>query len=139
MNRRPIVIIEDDASETILITRALERAGLNREFLTFNGEQAVEFLFNRKTDWGKSELPALIILDLVMPTVSGLDILKRLKTDSQTRRLPTVVLSNSDRDSHLHDAYSLGANSFIAKSPNFDEKIDGLVAYWFRTVALPPA
>lgn len=133
------MIIEDDANDAALIQHAFENAGLRTGCLALTGQEAMDYLFgpDLDTDSLTHKLPSLIILDLKMPDVPGMEILRKIKEDKLTRRIPTIVLTGSPEEEDMARAYVLGANSFIPKEPGFTEKLESLIAYWFRAVTLP--
>jgi two-component system response regulator len=119
-----ILLVEDNADDLELTLHALRREHLaNNIFTVRDGEEALEFLFcngnhsQRKFD----QPPRLVLLDLKLPKVSGLEVLKRVKQDPRTRSIPVVVLTSSREERDLVESYSLGANSYIQKPVDFDQ------------------
>lgn len=119
-----ILLVEDNADDLELTLHALRRERLANNILTVrDGEEALEFLFcngnhsHRKFD----QPPRLVLLDLKLPKVSGLEVLKRVKQDPRTRAIPVVVLTSSKEERDLVESYSLGANSYIQKPVDFDQ------------------
>lgn len=126
-----VLLIEDNAQDADLIRHAILQAEATIIFdVARDGEEALEYL--KKWEAG-SPVPILILLDLKLPKVSGLDVLKKLKTHPRYRVLPTVVLTSSNAADDIRKSYDLGANSYILKSVDYDQftKAVGLIhRYW---------
>lgn len=124
MSQTPVTIlmIEDDAGHARLIERNIRRAGVNNDIVPFaSGNEAVAYLF------GSAGVPALrtgsgylILLDLNLPDMSGVDILRRLKEDAATRSIPVVVLTTTDERTEIQRCYDLGCNVYITKPLNYE-------------------
>lgn len=119
-----ILLVEDNQDDVELTLHALRREHLaNNIFTVRDGEEAIDFLFcsgahsNRNFD----HPPRLVLLDLKLPKLNGLDVLKRVKQDPRTRSIPIVVLTSSKEERDLVDSYNLGANSYIQKPVDFDQ------------------
>lgn len=117
-----IVMIEDDEGHARLIERNIRRAGVNNDIVPFqNGTAALEYLFGPD---GSGETSArrhlLILLDLNLPDMTGLDILEKVKANPHTRRSPVVVLTTTDDSREIQRCYDLGANVYITKPVNYD-------------------
>jgi two-component system response regulator len=138
-----ILIVEDDADDMTFALRALQREHLaNRIFLARDGEQALDFLFCRGDYAGRSAdtLPKLVLLDLKLPRVNGIEILKQIKGDPRTRAVPVVILTSSKEERDLIASYHLGANSYIQKPVDFEqfrETIKTLGMYWLVVNQVP--
>ncbi|MBI3475885.1 MAG: response regulator [Acidobacteria bacterium] len=138
-----ILIVEDDVDDITLALRALQREHLaNRIFLARDGEQALDFLFCRGDYAGRSAdaLPKLVLLDLKLPRLSGIEILKQIKGDTHTRGVPVVILTSSKEERDLIASYNLGANSYIQKPVNFEQfrqTIKTLGMYWLVVNQVP--
>ena len=130
----PILLVEDNPMDLDLTLRALSSHGIDRPVLTArDGEQALARL-----QWmqAQADLPILILLDLKLPKLPGLDVLQRVKSDLATAHVPTVMLSSSAEDADLIEAYRLGANSYIVKPDAFDQLLavaQQVDHYWCRT------
>ena len=114
-----ILLVEDNVLDADLIKRALQKveAGINLEIAS-DGEEAIQYL----DKWEKGQpTPIVILLDLKLPKISGLDVLKRLKTHPKYRLLPVVVLTSSNETIDIQQAYALGANSYILKAIDYDQ------------------
>ncbi|GAB6041841.1 response regulator [Endothiovibrio diazotrophicus] len=131
-----ILLVEDDPDDALLTLHALKEANIcNHVDHVADGSEALAYLFRqgRYADRDPDERPALILLDLNMPKVGGLEVLKRIRADPSTRRLPVVILTTSNEDRDLLESYDLGANSYVRKPVDFDqftEAARGLGMYW---------
>jgi len=118
-----ILIVEDNPYDAELIVRALREQNLaNRILVAGDGEEALDFIFNRGkfADRNLSQLMKVIFLDLKLPKVSGLEVLKEVKTKEGTKKLPVVIVTSSGEDPDIERAYELGANGYIVKPVQFD-------------------
>jgi len=131
-----ILIVEDNQQDLDLTLRALRRAKLtNRIEVTRDGEEALQFLFCEGKYAGRqmADAPKVILLDLKLPKVDGLEVLQRIKGDPRTRAIPVVVLTSSKEQTDLVESYHLGVNSYIVKPVNFEQFSDvvqKLGMYW---------
>jgi len=125
---RAILLVEDNPDDERLTIRALRRGNIANEVLVArNGEEALTLLFNAE------QLPGVVLLDLKLPKIDGLEILRRIRTHEKTYLLPVVVLTSSSEDRDIIESYSLGANSYVRKPVEFDqftEAICQLGLYW---------
>ena len=143
MSAPMILLVEDNASDEALTLRALRKSGiLNEVSVVRDGPAALDFLFCRGPYASRdpAEVPQLVLLDLNLPKLSGLDVLKELRADDRTKRLPVVILTSSSEDKDLLAGYGLGANSYVVKPVNFDQfsaAVRQLGLYWL-VVNLPP-
>jgi two-component system response regulator len=132
MGRKLILMVEDNEAEATLMRVALREHGIATDVRTArDGAEALDILSS--ADRNGNPLPSVVFLDLKMPKVSGLEVLKSVRSDERTRMLPIVVLSASGRMEDIRDAYLLGANSYIRKPVNYDEfsgAVKQLAAYW---------
>lgn len=121
-NNQPILLVEDNPVDLDLTLRALKSQKLDNPVLTArDGEEALAFIEN----WEKGEpRPVVILLDLKMPKVNGLEVLKVLKSHPQFKTIPVVVLTTSSETSDVREAYQLGANSYIVKPVDFEKFLD---------------
>ncbi len=126
---KTILLVEDNADDEALTLRAMRASEVpNIIRVARDGAEALEAVFGHA-----DRLPDLILLDLKLPKVSGLEVLQKLRADERTRGLPVVVLTSSDEEKDIVESYNLGANSFIRKPVDFDEFIDAvrqLGLYW---------
>jgi len=112
-----ILLIEDNPQDAELAIRALKKNNLANHLLHLeDGQEALDFLFDEK-----NEMPRLILLDLKMPKVDGLDVLRKLKTDEKKRIIPVVVLTSSKEERDIIETYKLGVNAYIVKPVDFDQ------------------
>jgi len=132
-----LLIVEDNSDDELLTIRAFRKGNLGNEIdVVRDGEEALDYLFRRNGFESKKNesLPDLILLDLKMPKVSGLEVLQIIKNDPHLKALPVVVLTTSKDDSDLKKAYELGVNSYVLKPVSiieFIEAIQKLEIYWF--------
>ncbi|MBF0588088.1 MAG: response regulator [Magnetococcales bacterium] len=144
MDARPILLVEDNPDDVELTLLAFQKHHLaNSIDVVRDGAEALSYLYGEKggSVRSKENMPALILLDLKLPRVSGLDVLKRLRAESCTRRIPVVILTTSDDGSDLRSGYDLGVNSYIRKPVDFDQFIDvvkNLGLYWLMMNTPPP-
>ena len=111
-----ILLVEDNANDAELTLRALKQRNLaNQVHLCRDGAEAVDFFFN-----GANPAPKVVLLDLKLPKVDGLEVLQRLKADARTKSIPVVVLTSSREEPDIERAYTLGANSYIVKPVDFE-------------------
>jgi len=131
-----ILLIEDSAKDAELTMRALKKQNLaNRIVWLKNGALGLDFLFARGAYAGRNSMdtPRLILLDLSLPKVSGLEVLQQIKSDERTRKIPVVVLSSSTQDRDILRTYDLGVNSYVSKPVQFDDfsqVVTQLGLYW---------
>ena len=133
MRRKSILLVEDNPDDEALTLRALRKHDLANEVVVVrDGAEALAF-FYEATRAGDEPLPELVILDLKLPKVDGLQVLKILRDDAHTRRLPVVVLSSSSEERDIVQSYELGANSYVRKPVDFgefSEAVRQLAIYW---------
>ncbi|MBD2510202.1 response regulator [Nostoc muscorum FACHB-395] len=138
-----ILMADDDEDDGILVREALAESQLPIElYIVSNGEELMDYLYHRGQYVNRSSFPhpGLILLDLNIPRINGLEALKQIKSDPQLRQIPVVILTTSRREEDIYNTYHLGANSFIIKPAPFAslvEVMDTLVKYWFEIVKLP--
>jgi CheY-like chemotaxis protein len=136
MKPKIILLVEDNPSDVGLTRRALEKSRIANELLVVeDGQEALDFLFGGDPLTGRKmkELPALILLDLKLPKVDGLQVLRRIRADERTSRLAVVVLTTSSEEQDIAESYDLGANSYIRKPVDFNhfvEAVQHLGLYW---------
>jgi len=131
-----ILLVEDNLDDAKLTLRALNKHNLaNKVYHVKDGEEALDFLFGRK-DYQKiapNDMPKVVFLDLKLPKVSGLEVLKAMKEDESTKVIPVVVLTSSKEDQDLITSYKLGVNSYIVKPVDFEKfvsTVSQLGLYW---------
>jgi two-component system response regulator len=142
MSSKTILLVEDSPSDVKLTQRALDRSRVVNELVVAeDGQRALELLFGGGAGTGAPELPAIVLLDLKLPKVDGLEVLRRIRTDARTRRLPVVVLTSSREEQDVAASYDLGVNSYIRKPVDFAqfaEAIRQLGLYWLVLNEPPP-
>ncbi len=131
-----ILLVEDNANDRELTIRALKKHGVvNHIFTVADGAEALDFLFGRGA-YSKRELthrPALILLDLKLPKIDGIEVLRAIKADDRTKTIPVVVLTSSRENTDVRECYRVGVNSYIVKPvefANFSEAVGQLGLYW---------
>ncbi len=142
-DNKTVLLIEDDADDERLTLRALRKQNvMNEVVVACDGEEALEYLFRE----GKFQsdpalkLPALTVLDLKLPKLSGLEVLRRIRCDDRTRHIPVVVLTSSVYGEEMTRAYEAGANSFVTKSADpdeFSETVLHVAMYWLLLNRVP--
>ena len=144
MKNKIILLVEDNPSDVGLTQRALDKSHIANEMIVVeDGQEALDYLFsgNPLTGSKLNELPALILLDLKLPKVDGLQVLRRIRADDRTRRLPVVILTTSSEEDDIAQSYDLGANSYIRKPVDFIqfvEAVQKLGLYWLVMNEPPP-
>ncbi len=128
MKMSKIILVEDNPDDERLTLRALRKANVANEILVArNGEEALTMVFNA------DPLPSVILLDLKLPKISGLEVLRQIRSNERTRLLPIVVLTSSSEDRDIIESYNLGANSYVRKPVEFalfTEAVSQLGLYW---------
>ena len=135
-DQRCILLVEDNPDDELLTLRALQENKIKNEVVVaHDGVEALEYLFGTGANEGRdlSVMPQLILLDIKLPRMDGLEVLRRLRADERTRLLPVVILTSSREEQDLINGYRLGANSYIRKPVDFDqfaEAVRHLGLYW---------
>jgi two-component system response regulator len=136
IRRSTILLVEDNPDDEELTKRAFEVCKLTNEIVVVrDGMEALDYLFATGThaDRDPEQLPQVVLLDLNLPKIDGLEVLRRIRADARTRRLPVVVLTSSSEERDIVQSYDLGANSFVRKPVDFFRFIDAaqqLGLYW---------
>lgn len=121
---RPILLVEDNPDDEALTLRAFNKHRIpNPIVVARDGVEALDYLFGTGAyaEQASAELPAVVLLDLKLPRIDGLEVLRRIRADGRTALLPVVVLTTSRESQDIHEAYSLGANSYIRKPVDFEQ------------------
>lgn len=144
MNSGVILLVEDNPSDIALTKRALQKNRIHNDLIVAeDGKEALDFLFSEGT-WAErdpSQTVAVILLDLNLPRIDGLTVLRRIRNDPRTRRLPVVILTSSVEDQDLAASYDLGVNSYIRKPVDFEQFVDAVASlgmYWLLLNEVPP-
>jgi CheY-like chemotaxis protein len=143
-DNRAILLIEDNPSDIELTKRALKRGHVDNEIIVAeDGEEALDYLFGTGRHIGPNppDLPAIVLLDLKLPKVSGLEVLRRIREHARTRRLPVIILTTSREEEDLGASYDHGANSYVVKPVDFSrfqQAIEQLGLYWLVINEAPP-
>jgi two-component system response regulator len=145
MKSKTILLVEDNPSDVKLTKRALEQNKITNELIVSeDGGEALDYLFGTGQYSGRNirDLPAVILLDLKLPKIEGLDVLKKIRANELTSLLPVVILTSSDQEKDIIDSYKLGANSYIRKPVDFNqfaEAMRTLGLYWLLLNEPPPS
>jgi len=135
-SERPILLVEDNPDDEALTLRAFSKNKIsNPVVVARDGVEAIDYLFGTGTHEGRDTalMPALILLDLKLPRIDGLEVLRRIRADGHASLLPVVVLTTSRESQDIHEAYRLGANSYIRKPIDFErfiEAVGRIGVYW---------
>jgi two-component system response regulator len=144
MHKKIILLVEDNPDDEELTLMALEKNNiLNQVVVARDGAEALEFLFGSGPESAtrRKILPAIVLLDLKLPKVDGIEVLQRIRADEFTRRLPVVVLTSSTEERDLFESYSLGCNSYVRKPVDFEMFVEAtrqLGLYWLLLNEPPP-
>ncbi len=144
VSNKSILLVEDNPDDEALAIRALKRHHISNEIVVaHDGVEALDYLFGTGQYTGRdlSNKPTVVLLDLKLPRIDGLEVLRRLREDERTKLLPVVILTTSNEEQDMLDSYSLGCNSYIRKPVDFvqfSEAIRQLGMYWLLMNEPPP-
>jgi two-component system, response regulator len=144
MKAKTILLVEDNPSDIDLTKRALSKGRIANELVVVeDGQEALDYLFGTGDYAGRAGMPSLavILLDLKLPRIDGFEVLRRIRADERTKRLPVVILTSSREEQDVARSYDGGANSYIRKPVDFSqfaEAIDSLGLYWLVLNEAPP-
>lgn len=145
MDPKYILLVEDNSDDVLLTKRAFLKGNFaNPIHVVTDGAEAIDFLFGKGDFEGRdtAELPALILLDLKLPKISGFEVLQKIRDSELTKLIPVVILTSSKVEDDVVKGYELGANSYIRKPVDFDNFVDTvrqLGFYWLLVNELPQA
>ena len=145
MKGKVILVVEDNPRDEALTLRALKKSNVvNDVVVVRDGVEALDYLFGTGTHAGRdnSVLPQMVLLDLKLPKVDGLEVLRKLRDDERTRRLPVVIFTSSSEEEDMIKSYNLGANSYVRKPVEFDQFLEAtkqLGIYWLLLNEVPPS
>ena len=143
MNNKPILLVEDNPDDEALALRAFKRSNMGNEIIiAHDGEEALDYLFGRGqyADRNVALLPAVVLLDLKLPKIDGLEVLRQIRNNPATKGLPVVILTSSKHEEDMVKSYNLGANSYVRKPVDFNEFVNAvgqLGMYWLLLNELP--
>ena len=143
MQQKTLLLVEDNPDDEALTLRALKKYNLaNQIVVARDGQEALDYLFGEGPYQGRDtgELPQVILLDLKLPKVSGLQVLEQLRAAPHTRHIPVVVLTSSNEDRDVFQSYNLGANSYVRKPVDFEQFLEAarqLGLYWLVLNEVP--
>ncbi len=141
---RLILLVEDNPDDVKLTLRALEQHNITNELsVVRDGAEALDYLFTTGaySDHDTTTNPALVILDLKLPKVDGLEVLRRMRADERTKLIPVVILTSSNEEKDIVNGYKFGANSYVQKPVDFTQFVEAvrqLGLYWLITNEAPP-
>ncbi len=142
MKNKCILLVEDNPDDVALTLRAFKKNNIANEVVVVSdGLEALEYLIGTGKQKEKNRAPAVVLLDLKLPKLDGLEVLKRLRADPRTKLLPVVVLTSSKEEQDVVGSYTLGANSYIRKPVDFNKFVDAvrqLQLYWMVLNEQPP-
>jgi len=144
MKSKTILLVEDNPSDVKLTKRALEQNQITNELVVAeDGQEALDYLFGSGQYAGRDarDIPAVVLLDLKLPRIEGLEVLKEIRANEFTKLLPVVILTSSSQEEDLVSSYKLGANSYIRKPVDFrqfTEAVRNLGMYWLLLNEPPP-
>ena len=144
METKTILLVEDNPDDVELTLYALKNNNIKNEVIVVNdGAEALDYLFGkgRYSDRNLNEMPAVILLDLKLPKIDGLEVLQKIRKNKTTKFLSVVILTSSKEEQDLISSYSLGANSYVRKPVDFNqfaEAVRNLKLYWLLINEIPP-
>lgn len=138
MKNKTILLVEDNPDDELLALRALKKNNiLNPVIIARDGEEALDYFFARGKFTGRNtkENPVVVLLDLKLPKIDGLEVLRQIRSHEPTRLIPIVALTSSSEETDIQSSYSLGVNSYVRKPVDFDEftkTVEMLGSYWLQ-------
>ena len=144
MSEKVILLVEDNPDDEVLTLRALQKSNIgNKVIVAHDGVEALDFLFCTGAYAGRDpcELPQVILLDLKLPKIDGLEVLRRIRADERTKLTPVVILTSSKEERDIGESYQRGANSYVRKPVDFNQFLEAtrqLGLYWLVINESPP-
>ena len=142
MDNKVILLVEDNPRDEALTLRALKKSNIvNDVVIARDGAEALNYFFGAQAGEAASTMPQLVLLDLKLPKIDGLEVLRRLRADKRTQRLPIVVFTSSSEEEDMLSSYSQGANSYVRKPVEFEQFMEAtkqLGLYWLVLNEAPP-
>ncbi|GAA3555370.1 response regulator [Marinobacter xestospongiae] len=142
MDEYSILVVEDNPDDQVLTVRALKQASNGSEIIVLeDGQQAIDFLFGPNSDPDAVLRLGVVLMDIKLPRVNGLEVLRTIRAEPTTNWLPVVMVTSSDEPGEQIEAYRLGANSYVRKPVDFSEFTNHmriLASYWLQVNRLPP-
>lgn len=144
MKEKIILLVEDNPKDEELTLRSLEKHNIKNEVVVVHdGAEALDYLLGSRADASRipADLPAVVLLDLKLPKIDGIEVLKRIRADEKTKLVPVVILTSSNEERDLLAGYSSGANSYVRKPVEFNEfalAVSQLGLYWLLRNEPPP-
>jgi CheY-like chemotaxis protein len=144
IEKKTILLVEDNPHDEALALRALKKGDVRSEIVVArDGAEALDYLFSASADTEShlDALPAVVLLDLNLPKIGGLEVLKRIRGDKRTRLLPVIILTSSNEERDLIEGYGSGCNSYVRKPIDFNEFAEAvrqLGVYWLVVNEAPP-
>jgi two-component system, response regulator len=144
MESKTILLVEDNLDDVELTIHAFKKNNIKNEVtVVYDGAEALDFLFGRNKFSGRdlTMMPTLILLDLKLPKVDGLEVLKQIRSNELTQLIPVVILTSSKEEQDIISGYRLGVNSYVRKPVNFNqfaEAVNNLGLYWLILNEVPP-
>lgn len=133
MSEKCILLVEDNPDDEALTLRAFKKNNIRNEIVVArDGAEALEYLFGKATQGGRN-LPQVVLLDLKLPKIDGIEVLRRIRADERTELLPVVILTSSKEEQDIVNSYRVGCNSYVRKPVNFDDFLEAarqLGLYW---------
>src|SRR6266581_2197310 len=145
MEEKVILLVEDNADDEKLTLRALKKNNISNDVVVArNGAEALDYLFGTGTHSARARslMPQVVLLDLKLPKIDGLEVLRKMRGNERTKLLPVVILTSSNEEQDLINGYGFGANSYVRKPVDFNQFIEAvrqLGLYWLVLNELPPA
>ena len=139
-----ILLVEDNPDDEALTLRAFKKNNFGKKIaIAHDGAEALDFLFctGSYADRDPREMPHVVLLDLKLPKIGGLEVLRRIRADPRTHTLPVVILTSSQEEKDLAESYEIGANSYVRKPVDFNEfmkAVEYLGIYWLKLNHVPP-